>query len=828
MKRLITSLLLAIIAPLTLWSEVATVTLGTEKQTIKGFGGMNLPEWVGDLTASQRETTFGVGENQLGFSILRIFVNDVKDNWSKALPTAQYATQKGITIFASPWNPPSTMTETFTLARDTSSPKRLKYDSYGLYAQHLIDYVNYMKTNSVNLYAISIQNEPDWGFDWTWWTTTEMYNFVKNNAGAIKTACPDVKIMAAESFGYSKDMTNPILNDATALANMDILGVHTYGVSNPTSYTLLKSKTGKEFWMTEVYHPNSDANSGEKWPEALDVSHHIHKCLVDAEMQAYVWWYIRRSYSPMNEDGTISKRGAAMAQFSRFIRPGYVRIDVPQNPATNIYVSAYKNGDDVVIVAINKNTAAVLQDFSIPGVKVPKWERYVTYASKNVAKEADISASTSFRATLYGSSVTTFVGKMEFWAPSLKTAIPENESFDLPLTYDTYEYVYNYKVDCSTAKAQMTGPAGTFDLTLQETGYSDTLTFKLPENTQLTSGDYTFRVYDLVSQQYTATTKENSFKYSIGVSSETGTGDTIFKDGLDGGGIVPKGWKISWKGGASIREQNTTGLASGPRLIDFPNGGDYNAGFYLRGEGGEGQLSYGSYDDSRLTLASGKYAVLFNFSIWKGSNIPLTFTVLNQAGTKIFEQQAITTTHSLGESAATAPTGSTLCRYEFEIPSSGNYILRWSIGDTGFDGIIIGNTRIIKTITKSTELKNLFAAALAAANETKTAVSSSLYDGSAKTTLQQTIQNYTDVTFTAPSVIQAATTALNTANQAMITYKATVDVTGLSQPSYDGTVKEVQYFTPQGHRISKPGKGINIVKTIYTDGYIEILKQELN
>jgi len=59
----------------------ATVRLSAEKQVIRGFGGMNHPAWIGDLTAAQRETAFGNGQNQLGFSILRIHVDENRNNW---------------------------------------------------------------------------------------------------------------------------------------------------------------------------------------------------------------------------------------------------------------------------------------------------------------------------------------------------------------------------------------------------------------------------------------------------------------------------------------------------------------------------------------------------------------------------------------------------------------------------------------------------------------------------------------------------------------------------------------------------------------------------
>src|SRR5262245_39751720 len=46
------------------------VNLATELQTITGFGGMNMPRWIGDLTAPQRDTAFQTGAGQLGLSML--------------------------------------------------------------------------------------------------------------------------------------------------------------------------------------------------------------------------------------------------------------------------------------------------------------------------------------------------------------------------------------------------------------------------------------------------------------------------------------------------------------------------------------------------------------------------------------------------------------------------------------------------------------------------------------------------------------------------------------------------------------------------------------
>lgn len=403
------SLILTVPAiPEVLAASNVTVNLSAEKQVIRGFGGINHPSWAGDLTAAQRETAFGNGDNQLGFSVLRIYVDQNPNNWYKEVDTAKSAVAHGAIVFASPWNPPSDMTETFTHSGD-SSAKRLKYDKYAAYAQHLNDFVTYMKNNGVDLYAISVQNEPDYAYDWTWWTAAEILNFMKNYAGTI-----NCRVIAPESFSYQKNMSDPILNDSQALANMDILGAHLYGtqVSN-FAYPLFEQKgAGKELWMTEVYYPNS-SNSADLWPEALDVSYHIHNAMAEGNFQTYVWWYIRRSYGPMKEDGTVSKRGYNMAQFSKFIRPGYVRVDATENPDTNIYTSAYKGDNKVVIVAINRGTSAVSQNFVLQDGTAPTVSSWVTDSSRNLAAGSSISVSGgSFTALLPAQSVTTFVGEL--------------------------------------------------------------------------------------------------------------------------------------------------------------------------------------------------------------------------------------------------------------------------------------------------------------------------------------------------------------------------------------------------------------------------------
>jgi len=139
-------------------ADICVIDTSKEYQTIVGFGGINHPEWTGqDMTDAQRKTAFGNGEGEMGLSVLRVFVNPDSNQWKLAVPTAKYASDNGVTIFASPWEPPANLAE----SGGSNGKLHLSKSNYGAYAEHLNNFGKYMKDNGVDLYSISVQNEPD-------------------------------------------------------------------------------------------------------------------------------------------------------------------------------------------------------------------------------------------------------------------------------------------------------------------------------------------------------------------------------------------------------------------------------------------------------------------------------------------------------------------------------------------------------------------------------------------------------------------------------------------------------------------------------------------
>ena len=113
----------------------------------------------------------------------------------------------------------------------------------------------------------------------------------------------------------------------------------------------------------------------------------------------------------MKENGNISKRGYMMAQFSKYIRPGAVRIDATEQPDNGVYVSAYKNTDGtIIIVAVNNGNNSYAQKFDVKGMTISNVNRYKTTQGANLAETKNMELTDNgFFAQLDSKSVSTFI-----------------------------------------------------------------------------------------------------------------------------------------------------------------------------------------------------------------------------------------------------------------------------------------------------------------------------------------------------------------------------------------------------------------------------------
>ena len=382
------------------------------RQQIDGFGGgvvfLN-PASLDPVTATNMDTLFLTNNtSQLGLTLLRIRI-DSSTNWSNGLLDGQKAVARGARILATPWSPPAGMKSTNSIVGGS-----LLASEYATYANYLNAFAGFMKTNGAPLAAISLQNEPDANVNYEScsWTPAELQAFCHTNAGAITNA----PVVMPESESFTTAYSDPTLNDSVAAANVTIIAGHLYGVSSIQDYPEAHAK-GKPTWMTEYLVNDQTIDT------AIATAQQIHDCLTVGNMSAYIWWKcLGDANGLVNAAGVPQIRGFVMAQFSRFVRPGFHRLGVT-NTATDS-VSAYKGANGkFAIVAVNSNSTDIAQTFSFTNCAVTKnVTPWITSSNLSLAAQAAVAVTnSSFSYTVPAMSVVTFVGQISNGPPVINS-----------------------------------------------------------------------------------------------------------------------------------------------------------------------------------------------------------------------------------------------------------------------------------------------------------------------------------------------------------------------------------------------------------------------
>lgn len=220
----------------------------------------------------------------------------------------------------------------------------------------------------------SIYNEPG-NSDFRVWSGQWMRTVVKRlgvrmRAAGIKTqlVIPD-DINPAEAYVRAR----VILEDPEARPYVGALAYHLYGTSIAAQQKMqqLSVTYGIPVWMTEYSNAAfRDYRGALKWAWT------VHTLISDCGVSAvdYMWGFFG-SYDPheliaIEFDGGKYKSHAptwayyVTGHFSRFVRPGYVRVDA-RSEDPDVLVTAFTGPGDLVIVAINSGRDPKLATFKL-------------------------------------------------------------------------------------------------------------------------------------------------------------------------------------------------------------------------------------------------------------------------------------------------------------------------------------------------------------------------------------------------------------------------------------------------------------------------------
>jgi glucuronoarabinoxylan endo-1,4-beta-xylanase len=428
------------------WAQTCTVDWNNVHQRIDGFGASSA--WRSTWSTAQADMFFSTN-NGIGLSLLRNHIVYASSTSASATPTTvetgimTMAQARGALIWSAPWTPAAGFKSTNDIYdSNKATGGGINGGSFQggdatnqAYASQLANYVVSMKNLGItNLYAISIQNEPDanvTSYEACQWSQANVHDFVTNLYNAlVAKGVGSTKIVLPESQNWTdpKGLRSTALSDANVAPDVAIVANHNYVPNNLVGDLTTPAQLsvgGKSTWETEVSQigPGGGGNTYDgSITNGVYWAWRIHLYMTAAQANAWhYWWLIPSSGNTDNEgltdiSGNPAKRMYALGQWSRFVRPGYYRIDA-STTAGSAFISAFSdnNSSNFAIVAVNTNgSSTISQTFNLnnfPGI-VTSVTPWITSATFSLSNQTPIAVSgSSFSYTLPARSVVTFVGR---------------------------------------------------------------------------------------------------------------------------------------------------------------------------------------------------------------------------------------------------------------------------------------------------------------------------------------------------------------------------------------------------------------------------------
>ncbi len=430
MKQIIITIV-ALVAATAARAGVITVTVSdTRYQTVTGFGaaccdGAMCP--FGNDTQPVR-LLYGK-ESKIGLNIMRMeispnFIGDVivpewgnwdsPYDWNGSLPSAKIVKQRGGIVFGTPWSPPGDYKTNGTAqggnADDQGNQRgELRKDCYEKFFPWLNTFLEWMKKKGVAVDAVSIQNEPDWWVSYSGclYTPQQQLDLVKNYAHMLdRDTYKGVRLISAEPLGFDPKYSDPLMNDATARNQIDIIAGHLYGhppLGNMKKAAVLASKYGKEVWMTE-HSVTDNIERLPNWHEQLIFAEELNECML-AGCTGYIYWYMRAhwafvgtgeaKYNPGNTKNKLLPRAYVMSHFSKHVT-GSTRLGTKASVSTGtnsaFETSAYIKGDSLIVMAIDTTKNALDLKLNLP-YKVKSGTHLLSTSNESLCQEQPIDIS---------------------------------------------------------------------------------------------------------------------------------------------------------------------------------------------------------------------------------------------------------------------------------------------------------------------------------------------------------------------------------------------------------------------------------------------------
>ncbi|SDS38076.1 O-Glycosyl hydrolase [Paenibacillaceae bacterium GAS479] len=318
-------------------------------------------------------------------------------------------------------SPPWWMTKSGSVTGNKNGTENLKEDMYDDFADYLTTVVKQFRDNwGTDFRTLSAFNEPSAGY-WYFDNRQEGNRMLPPNQGIMIGELYNELAAKGLTTGISApeetniDVARDTINSYSQATKDKVVQFNTHSYEGSDRTGLNVAAGGKRIW-------NSEHGDGV-W-DGLTMSRNILKDIKEMKSSAWVNWQVVENTgngwgaigTQLNDPNanlgtyTINKKYYMLAQWSKFIRPGYRIIDIVDDNSVAAYDS--ENGE-LVIVTINSNDAAntITYDLSqFTNVSGSLNGYCTTTGGENLAAITGLNLSgKSFTSTVPAKAVSTFV-----------------------------------------------------------------------------------------------------------------------------------------------------------------------------------------------------------------------------------------------------------------------------------------------------------------------------------------------------------------------------------------------------------------------------------
>lgn len=272
-----------------------------------------------------------------------------------------------IKLMGSPWSAPRWMKTTYTWVNGTLNPVY-----YQTYADYFVKYLDAMKAEGINFWAITPQNEPENNHNNPSMTLTSAQEiiFINNHLGpTLKKAGYSTKIIA---FDHNCNNSAYPIDVCNQSEYVDGAGFHLYK-GDISMLTTVYNATHKNIYFTEQYTASTSNFSDE-------LVHHMRYVMIGSVnhwAKTAIEWNLATdaNFGPHTSQGGCATCMGAItvnsptsvarnvsyyiaAHMSKFVLPGSQRIGL-SNTDSLLYTAAFRNADrSIALIVMNDGGAA--------------------------------------------------------------------------------------------------------------------------------------------------------------------------------------------------------------------------------------------------------------------------------------------------------------------------------------------------------------------------------------------------------------------------------------------------------------------------------------